>query len=215
MVAYATPHLRVVLSGKMGNGVAWNTTDVYSVLPGAVPSQATMQALVNALVGPYKTMWSGSVGLWSSTSTSFLQVAGYWYAANVSGAGAQATAPVVSASGSKTPGAPYSTAAVVTKLTGNTSKSGRGRNYWPADAVETGGIFNLTDLTNGLGVMGNMYDAFKAAPPAPLTQMTLALLSPKLTTVFDVKALRVDTRPDRIEHREHGVVYANYSRVLA
>lgn len=206
-IAPSSPWLKVVLSGQVAAGQPWSTTDAYSMNPGPTPSLGDITGIATAMAARYKTFWLGGPTLFASASTSLLALQAFWYNAGSTSAAVNAIAAISGAVGTGSATAPLSTALVITKKTAVTTKSGRGRSYWPAVLRMSGGVFASADLSTVLVAYQTMINLFRGTPPAPLTQCNLAVVSFRTGQIHEVTSASIDTRPDRQEHRESNGVY--------
>lgn len=200
--------------GRWATGL-WCTTDTFPSDP-----QAGCQSAATGAAAAFSALWQNGVGAFNATDTNFLAASCRLYAAGAtaSTAVAQAATPAADA-GTGFGSSAASTSCVVTLQSPQAGRSGRGRMYMPATAAT--GLnaelhqFLAANMTALMPALVTFFIAIEALSLDDSHVLTPVVRSPKMNTVHPFKRFSVDTRPDRQEHRERGIVFSKRTSAFA
>lgn len=207
----------LTFGGVVAGGVPWDCTLWFMPLDqGADPQHAKDGILANAVahIGP---LW-GALAPFNSADTALTSLTTRSYiagATNTRSIGFQSLGDTLIGTGGGS-GA-LSQAIVASLYTSLAGRSGRGRLFWPATASLPGGhAFSdaqCQTLANALAafmvaVSDDVAQPLQGNPVGVVRSLTLGTVN-QITTVV------VNTRPDRVEHRERHLVTTAHSAGVA
>lgn len=197
---------RVVLAGSSAGGEDWSTG---FWLSSGAPAQTILDAIDNEAVEPFFTTISDAI----FTTWTFRSLSVYSYAAGGNAASSQAVKAENIAGQQNTNGSPFSTALVVSLLSGRPGRSGRGRMYLPYHRSIGGtGHVSGTDPALFGGAVNTMLSTIRGNADG----LTPVIMSRTHTELSPITSVRVDDLPDTQRRRDADLVPANvYAAPLA
>jgi len=205
--------MSVSLSGAIGGGANW----VCTLWFGTNSADESNAALAAGALAATRTHLDGWDNAWAAFNTSDTTLTGITVRVYDGGSDAAAAvaegAPATAIAGTNGAQAAASQCVVTSLRTDNSTRSGRGRLYWPATGGLDGDDHNFlparcasfADATVAL-YEGIMADA------DPGSDFTIgAVRSLKLGQMIPITRVVVDERPDRQEHRERHLSFGVHS----
>lgn len=213
----ATPRAKITLSGGIAGG-KWASSFWLSRTIDTGPT-GSMNDVADALWAIFNTDVFAAWAPFSATSTNIAQLDVGIYHASSNAAFALGSHTVSGGAATATTTSAASQAIVLTLLTAQVGKVGRGRMYLPATAgltLSPAYAFNPTLVTALVAAMANFFgdcsaafDAQGMGLPVPSVSSGGSSLSGGLgPALYPVTAIRADNRPDRQEHREKGLTFS-------
>lgn len=203
--------LRIEVGGDI-SGSPWATGLVISPQGTDSPTVTELDDSLTVIKGYFTTFFSGEWRNLNQPSTRVTDIKAYWYegANGAASVTAEQSMNVVGAGGGLS--GPASQAMVVTLLTERAGKSGRGRMYLPATAGLPGGAdsykFALSQCSNVANQAADLLGSIYTEAGQPWGVSWPSVQSNTLGVLSAITRVRVDQRPDRIEHRERGLAFS-------
>jgi len=208
------PRARITFIGSIGgapfNFAWWFTSDGTGTHAASDVTTDIAAYIAFASFAGVKVNWQAL----NHTSTQIQQARLDYYNASSAAVLVSATKTGIAASGTISTVSAASQSVCVTAITGLAGRSGKGRAFMPA----TASISNPTSpyeydsakiLLLAQGVSGWL-SAINAAPAGlGVGKLRCAVQSLTLGVMSPVTSLRIDTRPDRQEHREKRLTFGN------
>lgn len=187
----------------------WMTADTFPADP-----QTGVTTVATGAAAAFSQLWTDELGAFNTADTTFAAASCRLYAAGAKASSAYAIQPAAAVlTGTGTDSAPASQACVVTLQSPLAGRSGRGRMYMPATAATGAGAdehaFPLSKVNGLIPALVTFFIATEALTLDNSHALAPVVRSLKMGTVHPFKQFRVDTRPDRQEHRERGLVFAS------
>lgn len=186
--------VKTVISGTLANGEVFSHSQWFKAA--SALDQTSLDGLVGAVVGSLggNLLSAGNLAYFPST-TSWLQVTGYYYAGG-STAALTSIAPVAGKTGTSGGSAlPNQCCEVVTLQTGVPGRSHRGRVYLPG--VSTGNMVNGQVATSVVTALATGYQTFlQGVRDFPTYGLPPVVCSPRTSAMYDITTIRVDSRVD-------------------
>jgi len=204
----------VSASAKWATGL-WCTADLGAELP-----EIATVGYANLVEAKFSDLWQNGLGALNGPGTLYSITRARFYNANETAATAESSAsPGAAHAGSGMASSPASTACVCTLLSLGVGRSSRGRMYLPATAATSAldnefqfDVAKLTTLANALAAFFNAVHDLRTPGGASLVPV---VRSPTKGIVSRVLRVRVNSQPDRQEHREAGISFDTITRDLA
>lgn len=211
------PLVHINWGGAVGPGV-WSAGVWFQVSDISVPA-LTVQSLVADALSSFAAFWTGAMAVLNSPATSYNTCTGYLYRPGQTAAAASHSATLQAPSfGTGTASSAASTSAVITLQTDTAGRSGRGRIYVPATAALAGldDEYQLdhTRVTNAANAFAACLDSLKNGNESAFATPIPVVRSVTQTAAHTITSVRMDSRPDRVEHRETAIGYFAQSVTL-
>lgn len=208
-----TAAIAVTVSGNINGASKWDCTLWFR----ADPIGSSPQGLVNGVAAAMPAALNAFGAAWKPFNDDLTQITDFtvrYYAAGASGASVIAQGNLGDfIDGNGPAGAAASQAVVTTLLTGLATRSGRGRLYWPATAALVGTThgFDPNQCQALATATITLYGTIMNTAPQGGVDIIAGVRSIKLQTITELTAVRVDTRPDRQEHRETKLGFTSHT----
>lgn len=213
MTTVAVPTLSITIGGTIATSSTWDTTLWFHVTAPVTDAQTLCQDTVTGSIEPIRTFLRSGWAPFNTADTGALSLVTRYYPANASAASARAQGDFGDFEiGSNANGAAASQCVVTSLLTAVATRSGRGRLYWPATGGFGGSVHRYDDTLcqNMANDLAALYESIVLAAPSD-AGLVGVVRSGKLHSVNNITTIRVDTRPDRQEHRESRLTFNQHS----
>lgn len=212
MPAPAAARVKVTFTGNIGGSNF--ATSFWATVGGAAatPSGADMTALANALSGAWTTHMATPWARIADAATIVERCSVAYYASGSSSASAAGISSPIALPGGNAHTSAGSQAMVYSLYTAVSTRSGRGRMYWPATGGLPGGImgygFDTFDVNgNATGFAAFLHDVNTIIFLSTIRGLTACVFSDKNAAMYPITQVLVDARPDRVEHRERSMSF--------